>query len=125
MDAPLFAPPDIDLERRPDGTLVLSSRKALGRYWPSLGVPLRRWAVERGDDPFLAERAGDGRWRTVTYRMASTHADAIGQALLDRGLGPQRPVMILSGNGIDHALLMLGCFVSGVPVAPLSVAYSL
>ena len=33
--------------------------------------------------------------------------------------------MILSGNGIDHALLTFGAYVAGVPVAPVSVAYSL
>src|SRR5262249_19672202 len=47
------------------------------------------------------------------------------QALLERGLSAERPVMILSGNAIDHALLMLACFTAAVPVAPLSVAYSL
>jgi feruloyl-CoA synthase len=52
-------------------------------------------------------------------------ADAIGQALLDRGLSADRPLLILSGNGVDHMLLMLGAMTAGVPVAPVSVAYSL
>src|SRR6266567_482821 len=36
-----------------------------------------------------------------------------------------RPVMILSGNSIDHALLTLAGHTAGIPVAPVSVAYSL
>ena len=50
-----------------------------------------------------------------------TLADAIAQALLDRKLGPYRPVMILSGNSIDHALLTLGCLLAGVPVVPVAI----
>ena len=52
-------------------------------------------------------------------------ADAIGQALLDRGLGPGRPLLVLSGNGVDHLLVTLGAMTAGIPVAPVSVAYSL
>ena len=51
--------------------------------------------------------------------------DALAAALLARGLSAERPVMILSGNAIDHALLMLAGYTAGVPVAPISVAYSL
>ena len=34
-------------------------------------------------------------------------------------------MLILSGNAIDHALLTLGGFLAGVPVVPVSPAYSL
>jgi feruloyl-CoA synthase len=85
---------------------------------------LRRDARDVPDRVFLAERTGDG-WREFTYADASSAADAVAQALLDRGLGPARPVMVLSGNSIDHALMMLGAFVAGVPIVPVSVAYSL
>jgi feruloyl-CoA synthase len=73
---------------------------------------------------FLAERAGAG-WRTLTYADARRLVDGLAQALIARGLSAERPVMILSGNAIDHALLMLAGFTAGVPVAPISVAYSL
>ena len=73
---------------------------------------------------FLAERAGEG-WRTVTYRQALDAAQQFGQALLDRGLDAERPIMILSDNGVDHALLALGAMHAGVSVAPVSPAYSL
>jgi feruloyl-CoA synthase len=74
-----------------------------------------------------AERHQDqaGGWRGCSYGWAVRAADSIGQALLDRGLGPGRPLLILSGNSVDHLLVTLGAMTAGVPVAPASVAYSL
>ena len=73
---------------------------------------------------FLQERAGDG-WRKLSYEQARRSVDAIAAALIARGLSAERPVMILSANAIDHALLMLAGYTAGIPVAPISVAYSL
>ena len=33
--------------------------------------------------------------------------------------------MVLSANSIEHGLLMLGCYLAGVPIAPISPGYSL
>ena len=65
-----------------------------------------------------------GGWRHLTYEGAARAANAVGQALLDRGLGPGRPLMILAENGIDHAAMMLGAMHVGVPVVPVSTAYA-
>ncbi len=89
----------------------------------AVGEKLAQWAAWMPHRVFLAERAG-ADWRRVTYGEAHAAARAIGQALLDRRLGPERPVMILSDNGIDHALLALGAMHVGVPVAPISTAYA-
>jgi feruloyl-CoA synthase len=121
----IFAPPDIAAEQRSDGTWVLRSRTPLEPYERSVGAVLARQAGERPDADLLGERDAEGSWRRVTYREAWDAARAIGQALLDRGLGPERPVMILSGNSVDHGLMTLGGFVAGVPVVPVSAAYSL
>jgi len=64
-------------------------------------------------------------WAAADFLEAVTAADSIGQALLDLGLGPGRPLLILSGNSVDHLLVMLGAMTAGIPVAPVSVAYSL
>ena len=121
-----MAPPDVAVERREDGTVVLRSRQSLAPYAPNLGALLRRWAVEAPSRVLVAERSADGDgWREVGYADALAAAESIGQALLDRGLGPERPVLVLSGNSVDHALVMFGCYVAGVPVAPVSVPYSL
>jgi feruloyl-CoA synthase len=121
----LFAEPTINLTRRPDGGAILESRVPLAPFERSVGEMLRRWARRFPDRLLLAERDSSGSWRRVTYGEARAAADSIAQALLDRGLGPQRTVMVLSGNSVDHALLMLGCFTAGVPIVPVSPAYSL
>ena len=110
---------------RPDGAWILTSRTPLAPYDPRLGALLERSAAGRPDVAFLCERDASGQWRQVSFAEAWRVARAIGQSLLDRGLGATRPVMVLSGNTVDHGLLMLGCFVAGVPIVPISVAYSL
>jgi feruloyl-CoA synthase len=120
-----FAPAEVEVETTPDGGFLLRSPLPLQPYECNLGVMLRRWAKEAPERTFLGERTADGAWRTISYGEAARQADAIAQALLDRRLGPERPIMILSGNSISHALLMLGGIIAGVSVAPVSVAYSL
>jgi feruloyl-CoA synthase len=122
---PALAPPRITSRPSDDGGLILRSEMPLEPYEASLGVLLRRWAQDAPERTFLAERAPDGDWRSLTWGEANARASAIAQALLDRGLGPDRMLMILSGNSIDHALLTLGGFLAGVPVVPVSPAYSL
>jgi len=119
-----FAPRQVELQRRRDGTMLLRSPQPLGPAVRCVTEWLVHWAQEAPQRTFLAERSGDG-WRRVSYLEAHGAARRIGQALLDRGLGPERPVAILSDNGIDHALLSLGAQHVGVPVAPVSPAYSL
>ncbi|QRP47636.1 feruloyl-CoA synthase [Amycolatopsis sp. FDAARGOS 1241] len=120
----MFAEPDVEREDRPDGSVVFRSRAPLGPYPRSVAAMLRDWAEADPAHPLVAERAGDG-WATLTYGEVRDRADALGQALLDRGLGPHRPLMILSGNSVAHFVLTLGALTAGVPVAPISVAYSL
>jgi feruloyl-CoA synthase len=119
-----FAPPRIQSEARPDGSTILTSPEPLGDYGRALGDWLVRWAARAPDRGFLAERAGDA-WRTVTYGDALDAARRIGQGLLARGLTPSTPVAILSDNSVNHALLALGAMHAGIPVAPISPAYSL
>jgi feruloyl-CoA synthase len=123
-DSPLFAAPEIALERRPDGSTVLRSVRALGAVPRCLGVLLERWAAAEPTRVFLAERVPSGTWRQLTYQQAARAANGVAQALLDRGLGPDRPLMILAENGIDHGIMMLGAMHVGVPVVPVSTAYA-
>jgi feruloyl-CoA synthase len=119
-----YMAPDIRWERAADGSLLIRSATPLTPHDPSLARLFRAAVAAQPARTFLAERAGAG-WRTVTYAQARRLVDGLAQALIDRGLSAQRPVIILSGNAIDHALLMLAGFTAGVPVAPISVAYSL
>jgi feruloyl-CoA synthase len=119
----VYASVDIRTERAANGSIVIRSATPLAAYDASLARMFRAAAAAQPARVFLAERAGDG-WRSVTYAQVRALVDGLAQALIDRGLSAERPVMILSGNAIDHALLMLAGFAAGVPVAPISVAYS-
>jgi len=123
-EAGLFAVPQVTHERWPDGSIVLRSTRALDAVPRSLGVLLERWAAAEPNRLFLAEREASGGWRHLTYGAAARAAEAIGQALLDRGLGSDRPLLILAENGIDHALMSFGAMHVGVPVVPVSTAYA-
>ena len=119
-----FAPAQVDLEKRADGSLLLRSPQKLGPYSRCITEWLVQWSDQTPSRPFLAERRGEA-WRTVSYREAYGAARRIGQALIERGLGAEKPVAILSDNSIDHALLALGAMHVGIPAAPVSPAYSL
>src|SRR5947209_4394894 len=119
-----FAPAVVTRTTDADGTIRLRCATPLGRYEPSLARLFRRSVEAQPGRTFLQERAGD-QWRNRTYEAARRTADSLAAALIERGLSAERPVMILSGNSIEHSLLMLACFTAGVPVVPVSVAYSL
>src|SRR5215468_10087702 len=121
----LFASPDVIAEPAADGCLLLRSAEPLGNHPVTVIHSLRAWAREDPDHVLVAERAPEGTWRNCTYAEAVAAAESIGQALLELGLGPDRPLLILSGNSVDHLLVMLGAMTAGIPVAPVSVAYSL
>jgi feruloyl-CoA synthase len=126
--ASLFSAPNVIADgtasAAADGSIVLRSAEPLGEHPVTVLHSLRAWAGVDPHYPLAAERAGS-EWRTVSYGQAVAASEAIGQALLDRGLGTGRPLLILSGNGIDHMLMTLGAMTAAVPVAPVSVAYSL
>ncbi len=113
------------VERRADGSLVLRSVEPLGAFPPRLTDALVHWAAAAPERVFAARREGGGNWKTITYAQMLQRAQSLGQALLDLGLGAERPLAILSGNDLEHLSLMLGAMWAGVPVAPISPAYSL
>ena len=122
-------PPKVEIERRPDGAIILRNPYPLLEPPRNLIAPFRRWATEAPGRIWLAERTGPGPgWREVTYAEAHDLIFRIAEALLARGLGfagdTARPLMILSGNSIDHALMVYGAMLAGCPVAPVSRAYS-
>ncbi|HEY1364986.1 MAG TPA: feruloyl-CoA synthase [Xanthobacteraceae bacterium] len=120
-----LGPRDVLVDRRPDGTIYLRSPHALPPHPGKLTERLEHWAERAPARVFLAQRNGAGAWRTITYAETLDAVRRIGSALATRGLGPQRPVVILSGNDIEHALIGLAAMYVGVPYAPISPAYSL
>jgi len=128
-DAPFRAvrleKPDIEVDRRADGTILIRSRHPLDPYPPRLTDRLKHWAEQAPDRVFMAARDEDKAWRQITYAQALNFARSIGESLLQRDLSAERPVVILSGNDLEHAMLALGCLYAGIPYAPISPAYSL
>lgn len=120
-----FAPPDISMQRREDGTILLRSRQTLPVFKRSVAAVVRERATAHPDRLLAAQRDERNHWVGPTYGEARAKADALAQALLELGLGPHRPLMILSGNSVEHLLVSLGAYTAGVPVIPISVAYSL
>ena len=120
-----FAPPAVNVTPLRDGGCVLRSPQALGPYARCIGEYLVHWGTSAPEQLFLAERAADGNWRELCYGIALDRVRAIGQALLRRRLSVDRPVVILSDNSIDHALITLAAMHVGVPVAAVSPSYSL
>ena len=119
-----FAPRAVDISYRADGCLVLRSPIPLGDYRNHLCEYLVTWSEQAPDRTFIAERDQNDEWRRLTYRDAWGQARAIGQALVNRRLGQAQPIAILTGNSIEHALITFAGMLSGVPVSPISPAYS-
>ncbi len=112
-------------ERQQDGGWLVRPIDQLGTCADRLTERLEHWARAAPERAFLAERAAGGGWQTCTYAETLAAVRALGQAILDRDLSVERPIAILSGNSIAHALLGLAAMHVGVPYAPISPAYSL
>ena len=119
-----LGPRDVEVERQPGGALLLRSPHPLGAYPNKLTERLEHWARAAPERIFLAQRDGGG-WSKLTYAQALGRARRVAQYLLQKNLSPERPLVVLSGNDLDHALLHLGSMYAGIPYAPISPAYSL
>ncbi len=113
------------LEQRAGGVTYIRAAQELGSYHDNLIQPLEHWAKVAPDRIFLAQRNLQGEWRKLTYAQVLADVKRISAALLQRGLSAERPIVVLSGNDIEHALLGLAAMYVGVPYAPISPAYSL
>lgn len=118
-------PPDTIIEHRMDGAIVARSPHSLGPYPAKLTERLEYWAAQAPDRTFLAQRDAAGAWRTLSYADALGRVRGVAQALLDRRLSAERPVVILSGNSIEHGVLALASMYAGVLYAPIAPSYSL
>ncbi|KFL25512.1 feruloyl-CoA synthetase [Devosia sp. 17-2-E-8] len=117
-------PQAVDMTTRADGSIILRSKIPLARPVDKTSDWLHRWAAETPQAVFLAERSGEG-WRELRYAEVLGEVRAIAASLLGLGLGPNRPIVVLSGNGVDHGLLALAAQYVGIPLVPLAEQYSL
>ena len=119
-----LGPRDVASEPRADGTVLLRSPHRLGAFPDKITERLEYWAKAAPDRVLFAQRDGGG-WRSVSYTQARHRARKIGEYLLQKQLSAERPLVVLSGNDLEHALLHLGAMYAGIPYAPISPAYSL
>jgi feruloyl-CoA synthase len=115
----------VAVDRRADGSMVVRSTEAMPPVADKLTARLQHWAAVAPNRTFLAQRDATGDWQRLSYADALYSVRSIARSLLDRNVSAEHPVAILSGNGMDHALMALACMMVGVPYAPVSVAYSL
>lgn len=122
----VFPRRDTLVETRADGTVLLRCAMPPANL-PQHGLPefLPMWAERRGALPAFRERDARGQWRSLSWAGLWQQVQAVGAALLETGLGQERPLMLLSGNSIEQAVLLLAAEYVGVPTAPVSPAYSL
>jgi len=128
LNAPLrpvrFFAPDVEVTQQPDGSRIMRSVEPLADYDNRVGEWLDRWALEAPNRAFIVEQTSNGE-RTIRYGEAREAALALAEGMLGYGLGPERPLAILSANSIDHALMMLAALYVGIPIAPIAPAYAL
>ena len=129
MNRPLRAvrlgPREVRVERCAGGVIHLRAPQELGSYPRHLLERLTYWAERAPERTLFAQRHADGGWRSISYRESLVKARRVGQYLLERHISAERPLAVLSGNDIEHALLHLGAMYVGIPYAPISPAYSL
>ena len=122
---PRYAPREVLAHYRADDCIILRSCVPLGDTERNIVNYLDYWAEHAPSRGFLAQRSADRSWDMVTYGEAWQRVQGIAQGLIDAGVGTERPILILSGASIEHALLMLAAMLVGTPVAPVSPSYSL
>ncbi|BDB27514.1 AMP-binding protein [Cupriavidus sp. P-10] len=113
-------------EVRPDGTLLLRAGTAPVPS-PHLGFSgfVKGWARQRATQTALAQRDSAGAWRTLCWGDFHRQMLAVAAGLLEMGPSRQQPLMILSGNSIEHAVVVAAAEYVGIPCAAVSAAYSL
>lgn len=119
-----FQPHRVNREVRPDGAIILTSDHQLGPVVGTTGDWLHKWAEETPERVFIAERSGAG-WREESYAGTLQKVRALAAALLGRGLNAETPILIMSGNGVDHGLLVLAAQYAGIPAVPVAEQYAL
>ncbi|MEK1904489.1 MAG: feruloyl-CoA synthase [Pseudomonas sp.] len=117
--------PAVEIIPGRDGAIYLRPREDLEPLPERLLDRLLHWATVQPEVTFVAERTADGAWRRISYAEMLENVRAIAQALLAYGLSAERPLVILSGNDLEHLQLAFAAMYAGIPYCPVSPAYAL
>lgn len=120
-----FHPSRPQFERRADGSILVWQEHGLRTPERSLAHLFVSRATSCADRVLVAQRAAGGGWRAVSYGEMFERARRVAAGLLAATVQPGDRLMILSGEGIEHAALMLGAMLARVVVVPVSVGYAL
>ena len=115
----------VKVEQKDGGIVHVKVQQELERYPVRLIDKFKHWAAVAPDRTYMAKRDAAGVWQHISYSQALQYAKHIGQGLINLGLSVERPVLILSGNDLEHAMLALACQYVGIPYSSISTAYSL
>lgn len=113
-----------DCEQRSDGCLIMTPRKSLGDFEHRSMDVLERWAKIAPDRTLVARRGLSGEWIRISYAQMRGRVQRIAAGLVERGLSAQRPILILSGNSLEHMTLAFAAAWAGIPYCAISPAYS-
>jgi feruloyl-CoA synthase len=113
-----------DVEHRPDGSLLLRPRAVLGRYPSRMMDSLEHWAAVAPERVLVARRKQGGEWVAISYMQMLERVRRVAAGLVMRGLSADRPIVILSGNSLEHLILAFSATWAGIPYCALSPAYS-
>ncbi|MEO8020169.1 MAG: feruloyl-CoA synthase [Pseudomonadota bacterium] len=114
-----------DFEIRADGAVLLKPRSALSHYPARLMDFLEHWAGVAPQRILVARRAHSGEWFSLTYAQVLERVRRIAAGLAARDLSAERPILIASGNSVEHLLLAFAAMWAGIPYCPMSPAYCL
>jgi feruloyl-CoA synthase len=112
-------------ERRSDGVLLLHPQGPLGAYPPRFMDFLKQWATRASLRTAIARRMHGGEWQRISYGELLDRVRRVAAGLMTRNLSAQRPLLILSGNSIEHLVLAYAAMWAGIPYCPMSPSYSL
>ncbi|NIY76495.1 feruloyl-CoA synthase [Thalassospira sp. HF15] len=115
----------VSVSKKDNGTIYIRSAETPDDYPRAITDKLDEWAEKTPDRLFLADRDKTGGWQKRSYLETRNEVRNLAQYLIGQDLSEDRPVLILSGNSLEHGLLALASMYAGIPYAPVSPAYSL
>lgn len=117
--------PAVSITPGANGEVYLRAEEPLQTPPEHLLDRLQHWAELKPDATLVAQRDANGHWQRISYRQMLGNVRALAQALLGYGLSAERPLVILSGNDLEHLQLAFAAMYAGIPYCPVSPAYAL
>ena len=109
----------VSVSKKDNGTIYIQSTETPDDYPRAITDKLDHWAQNTPDCLLLADRDKTGSWQKRSYLETRDEVRNLAQYLVQQDLSEDRPVLILSGNSLEHGLLALASMYAGIPYAPV------